>query len=213
MKNACETWQASLVGAVNAALLAIPPLAFGGTPRWQSGLLVALLAVAAALEFRLARPEQDRPPRLVLASALALLATFWIALLGPGGGAVLVSAGAALLVLGIALRSIAVATLGAAFVSAHRAARPTTHGIYAHLRHPSETGQLALGLGAAALMGSVPAALAWALVILPLTLVRLRREEAALGESYAAYRASVPALLPFTVRTSAPRARSTRASS
>ncbi len=65
------------------------------------------------------------------------------------------------MVAGIALRIAAIVALGEAFVSAHRASIPRTHGLYRIIRHPSETGQLLLALGAAVMTLSWPAFAWW----------------------------------------------------
>jgi len=190
-------------------LAAVPMLACGlgpGLARAAGLLLLALLGIAAGAETLAvgARVETEPVPPLARASALALLAGFWLALTEgslraapthavPGllGGAALLS--------GVALRVAAIRTLGDDFVSTHRAGALVTGGVYRVLRHPSETGQLLLALGAALLAQSGASALWLAAVILPLTLLRLRREERALlrhAPAYAAYRARVGGLLP-----------------
>jgi protein-S-isoprenylcysteine O-methyltransferase Ste14 len=134
-----------------------------------------------------------------------LLCCFWLALAqAPAvrevpGTAALVLGGTALSG-GIGLRIMAIRTLGAEFVSEHRASRLVTSGVYGILRHPSETGQLLLALGVTLLLCSSWSA-AWLMaVILPLTLWRLRQEEAVLMDQlggYAAYRHQVDGLVPL----------------
>lgn len=186
------------VGVLQAALLAIGPLAFGGAVGAPALLLIALLCVAAAAEAFASRPDPRAPPWLARASAAALLVGFWLALCGTGVSPLATATGATLVAAGIALRIAAIVVLGEAFVSAHRASTLRTRGPYQVIRHPSETGQLLLALGAAVTTLSGPAFVWWALVVLPLTLVRVRDEERTLCASpaYRLYRASVPAILP-----------------
>jgi protein-S-isoprenylcysteine O-methyltransferase Ste14 len=82
-------------------------------------------------------------------------------------------------------------------------------GPYAWVRHPIYTGLITAVLGTALASGTVRAALAFVIVTAAL-LRKLRIEEAFMGETfpaeYAGYRATVPALVPFTrPRRSAPR--------
>jgi protein-S-isoprenylcysteine O-methyltransferase Ste14 len=96
-------------------------------------------------------------------------------------------AGAALMVLGGGLRLWAIRTLGDSFRTeheVHEGQRLVRSGPYALTRHPSELGLLAFALGASALTGSWPAAAIWAAVLLPASVVRLRREEALLRAAF-----------------------------
>ncbi|HEY8206146.1 MAG TPA: isoprenylcysteine carboxylmethyltransferase family protein [Myxococcaceae bacterium] len=97
------------------------------------------------------------------------------------------SAGAALMLMGGGLRLWAIHALGASFRTeheVHEGQRLVRSGPYAFLRHPSELGLLIFALGAAALTGSWPAAAIWVLVLLPSSLLRLRREEAMLRAAF-----------------------------
>jgi protein-S-isoprenylcysteine O-methyltransferase len=78
--------------------------------------------------------------------------------------------------------------------------RLRTTGVYRVVRHPSEAGTLAVAAGASALLSS-PWALALAgLVLLPLVVVRVRREDVVLareiGAPFRAYARRVGGLLP-----------------
>jgi protein-S-isoprenylcysteine O-methyltransferase Ste14 len=95
--------------------------------------------------------------------------------------------GAALMLLGGGLRLWAIRTLGASFRTeheVHHGQRLVRSGPYAFAHHPSEIGLLAFALGAALLTQSWPAAAIWALVLLPASLLRLRREEALLSAAF-----------------------------
>jgi protein-S-isoprenylcysteine O-methyltransferase Ste14 len=95
--------------------------------------------------------------------------------------------GAALMVLGGHLRLWAMHALGDAFRTEHEVhagQELVRTGPYAFTRHPSEIGFLVFALGAAVLTRSWPAAAIWAVVLLPASLLRLRREEALLRAAF-----------------------------
>jgi len=95
--------------------------------------------------------------------------------------------GAALVLSGGALRLWAIRELGASFRTEHEVdggQALVRSGPYAFSRHPSEIGLLAYALGVAAFMQSWPAAAVWAAVLLPSSLVRIRREEALLRAAF-----------------------------
>src|SRR5262249_41788739 len=140
-------------------------------------LLVVLASIAAALEASAQIPDGVTPSRstdrrtdaaLAAATALGLLAVFEAAILGavawePAAllrDVLTLTFGAALFVSGAALRVSAIATLGEHFVFEARVTpeQPLVErGLYARMRHPSETGLLAMSLGAALLTQSTTA--------------------------------------------------------
>jgi protein-S-isoprenylcysteine O-methyltransferase Ste14 len=67
-----------------------------------------------------------------------------------------------------------------------------TGGVYRRIRHPSEAGLLVAALSAGVLLRSAAALALWALVVLPLAVLRARREDRLLagvhGEAHAAWR-------------------------
>ncbi|MHC4974293.1 MAG: methyltransferase family protein [Planctomycetota bacterium] len=75
-----------------------------------------------------------------------------------------------------------------------------THGIYARMRHPSETGTLLIAAGAAALLASPTALVIVVLWITPCVLRRIRLEDRLLARhfptAFAVWAKRVPALLP-----------------
>ena len=104
---------------------------------------------------------------------------------------------------GAVLRRAAICRLGRFFVSQPRvvSGQPlVTDGVYRLLRHPSEAGLLAAGLGACLFFASLPALAVWAVGLLPLVLVRLHLEErvllAGFGEPYRQYARRTGALVP-----------------
>jgi len=163
------------------------------------GLLAALSAALCAGEIALA-PEPRLPIGAVRASGWAAPAAVTgaglLALLGaavswhPVSGAFapsFIAVGAALMVLGGGLRLWSIRTLGGSFRTeheVHEGQRLVLSGPYALTRHPSELGLLAFALGACALTRSWPAAAIWAAVLLPTSLLRLRREEALLRAAF-----------------------------
>jgi protein-S-isoprenylcysteine O-methyltransferase len=101
--------------------------------------------------------------------------------LGGGGttGWAIVAGGAGFTA-GIGLRLWSIATLGSGFATALDAARLVTSGPYRWMRHPSEAGLVAALLGGGVVLGSRLALLA-SLAVVPLAVVRCRREDAALA--------------------------------
>jgi len=97
------------------------------------------------------------------------------------------AAGAALAIAGIALRWWAIATLGSGFLSRLDAPRVVTCGPYRWLRHPSELGLALITFGTALVLAS-PVALGLGAALLPIALIRCRRENAALAMSSAEMR-------------------------
>jgi protein-S-isoprenylcysteine O-methyltransferase Ste14 len=115
--------------------------------------------------------------------ALQIAAAVWR---GPRLPALMVL-GAALMVLGGHLRLWAIHTLGASFRTEHEVhagQELVRSGPYTFARHPSEIGLLVFALGAAAVAQSWPAAAVWAFVLLPTSVLRLRREEALLRAAF-----------------------------
>lgn len=188
--------------AAQAALLAGPALI---APRLEGALLVALATVFLVVETAAQGRGRDEPgDRGSLVSGVALLAVLASALaLGRPVGAGWAIAGMALFAGGVLLRAAALRALGAWFVSGARLSpgQPlVTSGVYRVLRHPSETGLLAVAAGVALLGGSAIAGAIAAALLLPSVVVRIRREDAllqrAFGAEHAAWARRVGALLP-----------------
>ena len=137
-----------------------------------------------------------------------MLAAFWTALAARVGDASPVLgwqqvAGVGVMLAGVVLRWLAVRRLGRFFVTPIQVIpeQPLVcDGVYRFLRHPSEAGILAATLGAAILLGSWAQSSVWAIAILPLVVVRVRREDrilqSAFGEPYRRYRSQTGGLLP-----------------
>lgn len=78
-----------------------------------------------------------------------------------------------------------------------------TTGIYQHMRHPSEAGNLCIALGSSLLLGSLIGLLSCLVLVLPIVRTRIRLEDNLLLEhypdSFASYVHDVPALFPKQV--------------
>ena len=95
--------------------------------------------------------------------------------------------GAVLLVLGINLRLLAIAALGPRFVTDIRASGQVVRdGVYAWLRHPSEIGLLLIAAGGPFLIGAPRTAACGVLLLLPISLWRMRREDVFLASERSA---------------------------
>ncbi len=140
---------------------------------------------------------------------LAILAVFWTGLversLVIGRGATWWQlAGGSLMLAGVVLRHWAVRALGSYFVTEIKV-RPdqplVQSGVYRWLRHPSETGNLAIVVGASVLLGSVIGLAICGASVLPLVLWRVRREDrlldATFGERHRRYAEQVKSLIPL----------------
>ncbi len=145
--------------------------------------------------------------RLALATGVTLLSIFWIALakspMAAVAGTLMPCTGATFMLSGALLRHMAIRRLDAFFISEPRVAQGqplATDGIYTVVRHPSESGLLAIALGAAVMRSSLPAAVVLLVILVPLVLARLRFEErvllAGFGEDYRQYCRKTGALLP-----------------
>jgi protein-S-isoprenylcysteine O-methyltransferase Ste14 len=115
------------------------------------------------------------------------------------------SLGIALFAWGVFLRLAAIRQLKAAFGTPPWAAKGVTMktaGVFGWVRHPSELGLSAMCLGLALAGNSLAAFGAFAFVLFPLMLLRIKQEERWLmlqtQGAYAGYAASVPCLCPIS---------------
>lgn len=174
------------------------------------GVLIGLILVAqlAALAGLLGRGRRAEPSAWALVGAwYVLLAaslleawrapTLWLA------PAWVPPCGAALFLLGAALRAAAVRTLRRHFspmVELQPEHRLVREGPYAHLRHPAYLGSLAWALAVPLMLGSLLGVLAFVGVYAPALAYRIMVEERMLaahfGADWEAYSARVPALWP-----------------
>lgn len=173
----------ALAGLLNAIVLVPALLISDADSLVRIGFLV-LVSAFAWLEARGGEAldlADEGFPWLALATALTTLGLFWLAAVTAspvGPSIVMIVLGGSVMAIGIGLRHRAMATLGSGFVSEVRVApHLIERGIYRHMRHPSETGLLALTLGAVLFFGSAVAIAAWVLVFVPLVVCRVRRED------------------------------------
>jgi len=108
-----------------------------------------------------------------------------------------------LMLAGIYLRVISIKTLNKYFLSHIGLAskhRLITTGIYARMRHPSEAGLLLICIAVPILLGSLNGLLLAMLLIVPLSLYRINREDKLMRghftHSFDDYRQTTPALIP-----------------
>jgi len=140
----------------------------------------------------------------ILCGVAAAIASQWIAGLRlPGPRWLLQGLALLLLVSGLALRWVAILSLGRFFtvdVAIHEQHALVDKGVYRWVRHPSYTGLLMAFAGLGVFFGNWPGLCAVTLPVAAALLVRIRREEAALrdglGAAYAAYCSRTKRLLP-----------------
>jgi len=142
-------------------------------------------------------------------TGLAVLAILWTGLWdrathGPSPLGWMQWAGVLAMLAGVLLRCVAIGQLGSRFVTELAAAGDQAlvqDGVYRFIRHPSETGLLAAAAGVCLLMASLPAALLWALLLVPLVLWRVHVEDrhlrATFGDSFARYARRTKGLFPL----------------
>jgi protein-S-isoprenylcysteine O-methyltransferase Ste14 len=213
-----------LGAGLNLAVLLLPAIATGQLADiWADSGWLLFLALATGFclgdlatmrqPARIGVPADGRierqARRLSLATGLLNLTIFWTASLEHLARAAepateLVWIGAALMALGSGLRCMATCTLGR-FFSSEITVQPDQPfvecGVYRYVRHPSETGLLAVVLGACLVMDSLFGLLFWAILFVPFALWRLRYEErclvAGFGDRYRLYSLRVKRLIPF----------------
>lgn len=110
------------------------------------------------------------------------------------------------MIAGVLLRRFSIHALGIYFLDEVAIASGqslVTTGIYSHLRHPSETGNLCIAFGSTLLLGSPGGLVICIFVLLPVVLIRVQFEDRLLMRHYpklfTAYARDVPALLPGSI--------------
>lgn len=203
---------------VNLAIL-IAPLWVVGRFSWDDPAVLSFLAIATALILAdaptigragAAEPRlnvQDRLiHRLALATGGLILMVFWVSLLErtavrSGAMGSVNRIGAVVMGAGVVLRAAAVRSLGDGFRTELGDGPLIDGGLYAWVRHPSETGNLAVAIGAAGLLGSGLGLLAAVVVLVPIVAVRIRIEDRDLRERFGVrfedYANRVGALVPL----------------
>jgi protein-S-isoprenylcysteine O-methyltransferase Ste14 len=170
-----------------------------------TGFVVAEAGAQSAPDIGTGGPAARFDRMVAAATGVSLLALFvaGVAERVPGALAAWQVAGAAAMVVGVALRCAAIRALGRSFVTEARAPAGESlevRGVYRVMRHPSETGLSAIGLGAASVLESTVALAIWAALLVPTTLLRIQREDRVLAsafpEEHLRYARAVGALLP-----------------
>ena len=112
--------------------------------------------------------------------------------------------GGIMMSIGVLLRQLAIRKLGDYFlddVAIIAGQRLVTTGIYSHLRHPSEAGNLCIAFGCSLLLGSRIGLLICIFLVLPIVLKRIQLEERLLmshfPHQFRAYSQKVSALIPW----------------
>jgi isoprenylcysteine carboxyl methyltransferase (ICMT) family protein YpbQ len=167
-------------------LLTAPVMALGlgrSVVRAQGIVVVVAMIVLALVEsISRKRPETVRSGapgvRLALASGLALLVTAWLAI-ASSVRTEWAWIGLPLVACGIALRAAAMRALGDAF-SSETVIVPGRAIVAGRLRHPSEVGLVAIAAGIAILGASEAAAIVVVVAVIPMSIARIRAENAAL---------------------------------
>ncbi len=182
--------------ALHAVLLLIPTIGLVGIAGIDVSIVVFVvtISVAAICEgLAISQPASGLPQAIKDAVSIRmasivgplLLGVFWLAqiehhfvrndlqaiqvlgLLGAFGG--------------IGLRVTAIRSLGTQFVSDIRVSGPLVKdGVYRWMRHPSEVGLLLIGVGGPLLLGALWTAVGAILTLVPISLWRMQRENAAI---------------------------------
>jgi protein-S-isoprenylcysteine O-methyltransferase Ste14 len=190
-----------VLGVVGASTALAAVLRNAGPARVAAGVLTLAfyaLLVWAYLRRRSAR-STSRAWTVWVAAALATLLPLTLPLLGDGrAGAVALTAGEALLVLGMAWSVWSIRTLDLSLSVVPQARELVRHGPYAYVRHPLYLGEIVASLGVALTFGGPVPLVGWA-VLVALQAYRAAHEERLLEATlpaYGEYRRSTALLVP-----------------
>lgn len=227
-----------LIGTVLNLILLAAPAILTGTPLARMStdapfvgfiaMLTFWLVCESALSTRLAneRPTAIKSRWIPYTTGLSIYLILSISAvehfssqylpIQPISRAILASVGAALMLTGTLLRLQSVRQLGNLFES-HIALvmnhRLVSTGLYSIVRHPSELGLLLLSFGVVIMLASPLGFALTLMLLLPLTLLRISREDILLHRAFADdfehYKHAVPALWPLFHRSSSHEFRST----
>ncbi len=211
---------------IHVVLLSLPMLLatqmgsrWGDRMQYDFLLLSSLVFLADASHCRFATTpspiadadDQQSMLRLAWMTGTTMLGIFWVAqcehlLRLPSPSTTVQCVGGALMLAGAMLRFLSIQTLGESFSTALVAADDrslVTTGIFRFMRHPSETGILAVMIGAGILLQSWIAMGLIVVLLLPVILIRVIREErfllAVYGERYRHYASKVSRFMPFLI--------------
>jgi protein-S-isoprenylcysteine O-methyltransferase Ste14 len=219
----------ALGALLNLAILGLPCY-FLGLPHAEGLFCLGVFYVAATVFYmgdclspvsRLADDEratdvlaERRHERLAFVTGIVVLIGLWLALaeeivLARSGWLGFRFLGIALFCAGVTLRIAAIRALGRQFrttTTIRRGRLLVTGGVYAWLRHPSESGLILIVLGTSLMFVSLAAVGFTAVALLPLIVLRLRIEERGLkevfGPQYDAYQRTTGGLVPYLLRRS-----------
>ncbi len=209
--------RATLAGVLHVLALAAPftLLCIFQTVVMNTAIIIVLCmcGIWAAVEYaahtRFSRVATHciRASALPRAQCLSILIALWMGLIDAAvhgcPAESLIAIGGVLLSAGIALRCSAIVQLGDHFhddVITLPGQTMVTTGMYRWIRHPSELGNLLITAGASVALGSAVAGLVVAIVVVPVTLLRVHREDDLLRaelDGYEAYARHVGALVPI----------------
>ncbi|KAK0389131.1 hypothetical protein NLU13_2706 [Sarocladium strictum] len=195
-------------------------------PIWRAPFFLGTLSLFHFLEFWVTA-QRNTPvanidsflltqnwPSYAIAHSLAFLETIGVSLFFPNRNwspfgipqSLYIVAGIILIIVGQAVRTIAMYQAGASFnhqVQQRRAATHTlvTRGVYSFVRHPSYFGFFWWGLGTQLVLGNLFCFCAYAAVLWVFFRDRIEHEEDKLvdffGQDYQRYRKRVPTRIPF----------------
>ena len=183
----------TMLGALlHAILLLVPSGILFATQSWNVALLIFVLLILTAgiaESLSICREEQvgrdavvdPLAIRMAIATGIGILMLLWLAQVEcaflRSNHLPLSVFGAALVVAGIGLRVLAIRTLGAQFVSdICRRGPKVNHGIYRWISHPSELGMVMIVVGACLVLCAVATAMLAFVVLTPISVWRMRRE-------------------------------------
>ncbi|MEU4194817.1 isoprenylcysteine carboxylmethyltransferase family protein [Kribbella sp. NPDC026611] len=176
-----------------------------GSLRWFGNALVAVFYALIIWAYVRRGPAKATSTSLTahVAAVVATLLPFAFPLLTKAGASTSRELVAdILLVMGTAWSVWSLRTLGKNLSVIAQARDVVAHGPYRWVRHPLYTGEIISSLGLAIVAGTVPAAIAW-LLLVTLQTYRARTEEQVLLATlptYASYRSGTAALLPGLTR-------------
>jgi len=182
-------WKVVFHHFLHLVILLLPSLLLRSID-WQTIGFASGIALFGVIEFTLATRGDDKiSPQTRDPSAVALarivgagmLVAFWLAqcehIVQASASTWTTAMGAILMLSGIALRGLAIHTLGTKFVTDIRLDdAPIRSGIYRFVDHPSEYGLLAILCGAPLILGATLTALGAIACFGPISVWRIHRE-------------------------------------
>ena len=185
-----------VVHALHLFVLLMPTLLVAGVSGigWTTCCFGIAIATAAVLESASIVPgfnpnnaayQDIAAMRMAAVVGVCLLVLFWSAqieqLIDGHRCEALQFGGTMLFVAGVTFRVASIRSLGAQFISDVRFDGCVMRdGIYARIRHPSEIGLLLIAIGGPLILGSLATSASAAIMLVPISVWRIRRENEAL---------------------------------